>query len=122
MIMAGTETRGRDYDSPIQGKKKVKSPAVRRGIYVLINHVLFFLHFVFILIEKQGYRLIVIHNGKLQTDKCYATLRSAKIAFSRLYRKKSWKKNAKPKWSTLLCPDNDWINKKLKFISVRGET
>jgi len=88
----------------------------RREICMLANNVDYFLHHAYILREKVGYRLVVIHAGLVRTNKCYAELRHAKIAFARIYNKKSWKKGVKAEWSHLYKPDMKWWDKKINIF------
>jgi len=76
----------------------------------------YFLNHVFIIVERIGCRLVVIHAGLARTNKCYAELRHAKIAFARIYNKKSWKKGVKAEWSHLYKPDSDWWDKKINIF------
>ena len=88
----------------------------RREICMLINGVDYFLHHVFILKEKFGWRLVVIHAGQVRTNKCYAELRHAKIAFARMYNRKAWKKGVKAEWTNPYKPDSLWLDKKIKML------
>ena len=58
-------------------------------ISLLLNNVYYFLQYVFILLEKGSYRLVVIHNEQVKTDRCSANIIDAKIAFADLYNDKS---------------------------------
>jgi hypothetical protein len=96
---------------------ELKNPSFFRDeIYRLENNVFYFLKTVFIRVEKIGYRLVVIHNRRVRTNKCYSTLPGAKKAFSRMYKGKTWKKGIKPVWSKLYHPDSDWLGEQIRLL------
>jgi hypothetical protein len=80
----------------------------------LENSVYYFLDYVFIVEEEDSFRLLVIHRGKVLTDKLYPTLRGARIAFRHIYEGKAWSKDLKARWSNFYQPDKRWLNSKLK--------
>ena len=96
----------------ILGKRKTNNRITRKEISSLINKVEYYLNCVYISVEKFGYRLVVIHNRKVLTHRCYPTSRSAKIAFAKMYNRKSWKKSVKPKWSNWYFPGDDFFKDK----------
>jgi len=85
----------------------------RKFISLLINTVCYFLETVFIMSIENGYRLIVVHRGKVWTDEIYNTFEEAKSAFLNKYDEKAWKKGITPKWSHFYPPDAKWLKKKL---------
>ena len=88
----------------------------REFISMFINSILYFIETVFIMTEKDGYRLIVIHRGKVLTDEIYKTFEEAKREFLNQYNHKAWKKEVKPNWSHFYPPDVKWLQKKLELI------
>ena len=115
MIMEITGDQGGKYVPPGTGKGNNDS-LDKREICMLINDVEYFLNPVFIIVEKIGYRLVVIHAGKVMINKCYAELRHAKIAFARRYNRKAWVKGVKPEWTHLYRPTGDWLDKKINIL------
>ena len=96
---------------------ELKNPSLFRDeIWRLQNNVFYFLETVFIMVEKIGYRLVVIHNRRVRTNKCYSTLPGAKKGFSRMYNGKAWKKGIKPVWSKLYHPDTDWLDEQIRLL------
>jgi hypothetical protein len=59
---------------------------------------------------------VVIHAGQVRTNKCYAELKHAKIAFARMYNRKAWKQGVKADWTKLYKPDSQWLAKKIKML------
>ena len=101
----GTGTTGDTFDS-----------LNKREICMLVNDVYYYLNHVFIMTERIGYRLVVIHDGQVRTNKCYAELRHAKIAFARMYNRKAWKKGVKAEWTYPYKPDSLWLDEKIKML------
>ena len=96
---------------------ELKNPSFFRDeVYRLQNNVYYFLETVFIRVEKIGYRLVVIHNRRIRTNKCYSTLPGAKKGFSRKYKGKAWKKGIKPIWSKLYHPGSDWMDEQIGHV------
>jgi len=65
---------------------------------LLINSALYFLECVYILYKKDCFQLVVLHRGRVLTDKNYKTLRGAKIAFQKMYKSKAWREGVKANW------------------------
>lgn len=86
----------------------------RIKLYRLVNNGYFFLRYVFILAEDDDYRLVVIHDNKLLTDRHYKSLSIAKSAFARMYNRKAWKKGVKPEWGSFFPPGAGWIKDKIE--------
>jgi hypothetical protein len=85
-------------------------------ICVLINSILYFLSCVFIMHMGEKYRLVVLLNNRLLYEGFYNTVRGAKIAFSKLYREKSWVEKVKSKWTPLYQPEKPWLAEKVKIV------
>ena len=83
-------------------------------LYRLVNNGYFFLRYVFIMEDDLDYRLVVIHDNRLLTDRIYKSLRNAKGAFSRMYNRKAWKKGVKPEWGVFSPPGPGWIRNKIE--------
>jgi len=88
-------------------------------IILLTNSVLYFLDFVFIIIEKETFRLVVLHRNRTLTDYRYRSLRGAKIAFSKIYIKMCCRKDVKPRWTCAYHPDSGWLEDKLNKKNKR---
>lgn len=69
-------------------------------LVILINSAYYFLECVYILYNKENYHLVVLHHGRVLTDRNYKTLKGAKIAFQKLYKNKSWKPGVKASWTS----------------------
>ncbi len=98
-------------DNPVEGQKD-REPI---QISVLNNSIYYLLEIVFIAAVKEGYRLVVILNRKLLTDKIYKTSKGARIGFLRLYGEKAWRDDVKAEWSCFYPPDKGWVEKKLSY-------
>jgi hypothetical protein len=82
----------------------------------LINSIYYFIESVFILKIKDKYRLVVLHDNRVLTDKYYQTGRGCKIAFQKLFKDKAWSKEIKAHWSHFYDPDKDWLGKKCQSL------
>jgi hypothetical protein len=82
-------------------------------VCTLINAIFYFVGNVFISEEKGSYRLVAHHNGRILIDQSYPTLRGAKIAFSKLFGCRSWRKNVKAEWSRFYSADDRWLDVKM---------
>jgi hypothetical protein len=71
----------------------------------LQNSIYYFLQGVSIIQQDSGYRLLVMHQGRLLDDATYKTVRGARIGFSRRYKYKLWDKGVEPKWSPFYAPE-----------------
>ena len=80
----------------------------------LVNSIYYFIESVFIIAEKQGYRLVAIHQGNLLTDQTYKTAKGARIAFLKFWSYRVWRDGVKPKWSHFYPPDPKWLEKKFQ--------
>jgi len=86
----------------------------KRQALILQNSIYYFLKDVFILLQEKGCRLVVNHQGRILTDTVYKTVRGAKIAFNRIYSKKSWKEGGvKPEWSHAVDVEEQWLKERL---------
>jgi hypothetical protein len=79
----------------------------------MINSVLYFLKFVFILKEGNHYRLVVIEHKNKIIDRKYKSLKGAKIACAKRLRNRFSNIEMKPVWSFLYPADEKWIEDKL---------
>lgn len=86
-------------------------------LFILINPAYYFLECVYILYKKGYYRLVVLHNSRVLTDRNYRTLRGAKIAFQKIYKNKAWKEGVKANW-ILSYPDNYDLLKEKETIAA----
>jgi hypothetical protein len=111
-----TKNRGGDEYAPGPEISRTGDSLDRREICMLLNDVDYFLHRVFIITERIGCRLLVINSGQVKTNKCYAELRSAKIAFARMYNRKSRRKGVKANWTHLYKPYSGWLDEKIKML------
>ena len=84
-------------------------------ISVLINSIFFFFSCVFILKTDGKHRLIVLRNNILLYEGVYKSITGAKIAFSRLYQDKAWKK-LKAQWTHFYPPEGSWLDEKLQIV------
>lgn len=75
-----------------------------KGISLLANSFKYFLGHAFIINYGGCYRLLVIHNWSLTTDRWYKTLRGARMAFLRLYQDRRWQKEDSPEWTSFYSP------------------
>lgn len=107
-------------DNTIPGVHPGSRKEEAQKISMLVNSVYYFIECVYILILHDHYRLVALHNGRVLTNKTYKTIRGAKIAFSKLYRKKVWKEEIKAEWSHFYDPDADWLEEKIKDIEEKA--
>ncbi len=99
-------------------------PAIQPGfqkeeakkISILINSAYYFIECVYILILPGSCRLIVLHNGRVLTDRTYKTLKGARVAFTKMYKKKAWREGVKAEWSHLYDPEIKWLDEKTKAV------
>jgi hypothetical protein len=78
-------------------------------ITALINSVYFSLDYTLIVKEGNGFRLLVIHNNKKLVDKIYTTLKGARIAFHRAFKKFGYKADIETDWTKFYNPDTMWL-------------
>jgi hypothetical protein len=83
-----------------------------KEISLLVNSAYYFIECVFILRLRDHFRLVALHHGTVLTDACYRTLKGARIAFAKKYKKKAWKEEVKAEWSVFYDPDNRWLEEK----------
>lgn len=79
----------------------------------LLNSIFYFVNKVYIIENERTFHLIITHKGRIVSSTPYGTLRGAKIAFSKLFKHRGWKKNIKAEWSGFYEPDYNWVKKKL---------
>jgi hypothetical protein len=82
----------------------------------LLNSIQFYLECSFIVFLDKGYRLVIIHSGRVLMDAHYNTLRGAKIAFTKYFGRRAWQEDIKPNWSHAYQPDQSWIEKYFSII------
>jgi hypothetical protein len=85
-------------------------------ISLLVNSFLFFLDTVFILYEKDDFRLIVLHDYKVLADKFFPTLEEAKQSFLNNFKYKAYEKYSTPCWWDDHMVENEWVKNHLKKI------
>ncbi|UCH92703.1 MAG: hypothetical protein JSV88_20735 [Candidatus Aminicenantes bacterium] len=85
-------------------------------IYRLINSIFYFIDCVFIMELVSGYRLVGIHLKNVLFDREYPGLKGAKIAFSKLNKKKAWSEDVEALWSYAYEPYSQWYEEKLKIL------
>ena len=97
--------------------KKSKESALDFKIILLQNAVYYSLQCVFMkkTLESENYRLIVIHNNRLQYDQTYPSQRGAKIAFTKLFGKKRWKTGG-TEWTDSYTPESEWWEEKQQIV------
>ncbi len=85
-------------------------------ISILINAIFYFIERVFIIKnpEREGCRLVVMQNRRVKVYEDYETVRGARIAFNRMFKRKAWKSGIKPDWSHFFDPDEQWLDEKLE--------
>ena len=109
------EVRDRAVPEVISIAGHTYGPGRGTKLYRLVNNGYFFLRYVFILGENGDYRLVVIHDNRLLTDRHYKSLSHAKSAFARMYNRKSWKKGVKPEWSTFFPLGISWVKDEIEY-------
>lgn len=91
-------------------KMMIRTKKDMKAISVLVNSVKYFLEHAFIIDYDDYYRLLVIHRWKLLTDRCYKTLKGARVAFIKMYSSRSWKDEDIPEWSHFYNPGIEYLN------------
>lgn len=89
-----------------------------QGMSLLASSFAFFIDTVFILRQASGYRLVVIHNKQVLTDRCYASVRGARIAFSRIYGWRSCHEDAATNWTIFYQPCQSWLTERVEYLSA----
>jgi hypothetical protein len=85
-------------------------------ISYLLNGIYWFIENVFIIQDENSCRLVSIHLNKLLFHKSYKNAKNARIAFTRLYKNKIWKKEIKPYWSPFYPTNPEWLNQKFSNL------
>ena len=85
------------------------------SISLLINSIYYSISTCFILTEGNYYRLLAIRKdeGKILIDKCFKTLKGARIAFAKKFKKLAWSDDVTAQWSPFYSPNREWIEEKL---------
>jgi hypothetical protein len=83
-------------------------------VTVLINAVYFFLSDVMIFKEEGWFHLIVLRRGDALLDKQFKSLRGARIAFKKMFRRSFCTSIIKPicEWTPFYTPEEKWFKKK----------
>ncbi|MCK4766688.1 MAG: hypothetical protein KAW12_31135 [Candidatus Aminicenantes bacterium] len=68
-------------------------------VILLLNSAEYGLNFVCIAVQGHNYRLVVFRGKSILTDRCYSTLKGAKLAFAGMYNRRSYRKGVRPDWS-----------------------
>jgi hypothetical protein len=89
-------------EKPAPAKKAAQSG--KKEISLLINSAYYFIECVYISRLDDGFRLIALHQGTVLMDAIYETARGARIAFSRLYKNRTWKEGVKAEWTNFYSP------------------
>ena len=85
-------------------------------VILLNNQVHYFIETVFIICEKQLYRLIAVHHDRLLFDRTYPSLRGAKIAFHKFFKVRAYREKVKAYWSPAYKPDLQWWAQKTQNL------
>jgi hypothetical protein len=96
-----------------------ETKAKDRAIVMLINSPIYFLDWAIIVFEKGTYRLVVSHKKRISTDKCYTSLKGAKIAFIKSYQYLAFSSEYKPQWSHPYIPYKKWLKEKLDKSAIK---
>jgi hypothetical protein len=93
-----------DFDSVTDYEYAVFKPVVMnrirdRKISLLTNSDRYALDSVYIMKEDKKYKLVVINNREVLTEKYYKTLKVCKNVFSNSYSDKQERKELTPQWS-----------------------
>jgi len=78
----------------------------------LLNSVFYFFNWVYIIEERDNFRLVVFHNNQTVFNETYRTLRGARIAFSKFFGNRVFNDNLKPEWSKFYEPEQKWMIQK----------
>ena len=95
------------------GLKKIGNQATDI-ITLLSNSAHYFLESVFIIQTAESCRLVVYLKGRRLTDKCYKTMKGARIAFTRLYRNYAYNDTVLPEWTHFYHPQKLWLKERLE--------
>jgi hypothetical protein len=107
MYSKNTQTVGIQIEPGMEVKNEKK-------IISLINSIHYLLDYVFIVFEKDSFRLVVNRYGKILTDEKYKTLKGAKIAFLKLHGFLAFNEKIRANWSHIYTPDKEWLEQRLK--------
>jgi len=77
---------------------------VLKDVSFLENSYKYFLENVLILRFDNFYRLLVVHENEILTDRKYKSPKRAKTAFIKLYDSQKWKESDEPEWSDFFEP------------------
>lgn len=85
-------------------------------VSMLVNSIYYFLEFAFILDHGDHFRLVVLHRRRLLVHDSYQTARGARIAFSKIFRNKAWRKETRAEWSHFYSPEALWLKDKMEAV------
>ena len=89
-------------------------------ISLLENSVYYFLQCAYILKTGKRYRLVVLHQGHVLTDRIFKTLRGAHSSFTKLFGPGAWNKDVKAEWTGFYSPEYRWWKDKTAEIDAAG--
>lgn len=78
-------------------------------ISTLLNPMHFLIQRVYIAREKENFRLIVFHHGRLLMDEQYSSVESAKLAFLKFWGYRAVSGGVYPEWSHFYNPEKKWL-------------
>ncbi len=67
-------------------------------VFELTNTIEYYLNAVWIEHKAGSFRLVVVRQNRVLTDRCYGSLKGAKQAFARKYNRSAWKENIRALW------------------------
>lgn len=86
----------------------------KRYVVILTNSPIYFLDYVFIAFEENGYRLVASQRDVLVHNRSYKTLKGAKIAFVKTFQYLAYFPELHPDWSHPYQPDKMWLDSRLE--------
>jgi len=93
---------------------------VLKKISVLTNSYKYLLEHVLVLrYIGNRFRLLVIHEGKVFSDRYYKSFKGAQIAYARLYNDRKWNEETEPEWSEFYNPVKYYLD--LRDNRIVGE-
>ncbi len=117
-VKANTGPGSNENQKSKNNDRKVKKKN-RVYISVLKNSALYFIDSVLLIAVKGKYRLVVIHDKTVLWNKVYHTIRGARIAYQKVFKKKSFQERIKADWCPFYPPEPDWLKEKLLLLQGR---
>ncbi|NIM18065.1 MAG: hypothetical protein GTO45_39320 [Candidatus Aminicenantes bacterium] len=111
-LAAKKKQKSKNNDRKVRKKNRVY-------ISVLKNSALYFIDSVLLIAVKGKYQLVVIHDATVLWNKVYTTIRGARIAYQKVFKKKSFQERIKADWSYFYPPEPDWLNERLLLLQGR---